>query len=579
MDRIRARQLRAKVTQIEKKEARDWSLDPPHTSTRLAGSMAEATAKASAEDDGKGTSAKMVSAGSLILLQIFSRFLTLFMTQMQVRLTSAEVLGVANIHFELMLGLILTLSREGFRTALSRTKGSDQGVGSARSTRNVTLLPVPIGVCISVVVLYAYTTYLAPPQMTQHPHFTWAIGNFTAGAVLELIAEPLYIDALMAVDTRTRVMAEGLAVAAKSASTLFSLWYFDSISSLLPFGIGQFCFGAVFLTVFWVSYARKRGLQEAIYFLVPSTGTSTEQGPVFNEEALHLSWTMTRQNIFKHGLGEGDKLAVAKLASLSHQGAYALASNYGSLIARLLYQPLEESSRLTFAHLLGDNDTPGSSSLRLAADLLQNLLAFHILLSLFLITFCPPFSTTLLLILAGRHWAIETSASSILATYGSTYLPAMAFNGLLEGFLQACATPTQLTRYAFVLVAASGLFVSILTAFQYTSVVSAERGLILASSLSTLARAAYSFHFTLSYFHDRQRKSLKGDKSIASRGDAPRLSALTLLPHSITVSTFLLSAITVRWRSHISKNAIGEQLPFAHIITGLTCASLCVGAW
>ena len=38
---------------------------------------------------------------------------------------------------------------------------------------------------------------------------------------------------------------------------------------------------------------------------------------------------MVKQSILKHLLTEGDKFAVAKLATLSDQGGYALASNYG----------------------------------------------------------------------------------------------------------------------------------------------------------------------------------------------------------------------------------------------------------
>jgi hypothetical protein len=272
------------------------------------------------DDNGKRKQPlKVASAGSLILLQLFSRVLTLFMTQMQVRLTSAEVLGAASIHFELLLGLILTLSREGFRTSLSRSLVTE-------STRNVSLLPIPIGIAISIVVMSVYTTYLVPIEMVQHPHFTWATTTFSMGAVMELLAEPLYIDALVRLDTLTRVKAEGFAIAAKSAAILASLAYMQNPSTLLPFGIGQMAFGAAFLGVFWISHAGRKGVSQGLRFLWPSRSNGQ---PLFDRNALWLSFTMTRQNLVKHGLGEGDKLAVARLASLSDQGAYALASNYG----------------------------------------------------------------------------------------------------------------------------------------------------------------------------------------------------------------------------------------------------------
>lgn len=267
-----------------------------------------------------GGSLKVASASGLILLQLFTRILTLFMTQMQVRLTSAQVLGAANIHFELLLGLILTLSREGFRTALSRT-------GSlSNTTKNVALLPIPIGIAISTIVISIYLNYLAPSELTIHPHFTWATRMILAGAILELFAEPLYIAALIQLDTMTRVKAEGSAIAAKSATILILLAYMRDSTTLLPFGVGQVAYGITFLTIYWISNARQQGWKGSFLYLQPIRDSKNR---LFQGNVLRLSLTMTRQNLVKHALGEGDKFAVARLASLSDQGAYALASNYG----------------------------------------------------------------------------------------------------------------------------------------------------------------------------------------------------------------------------------------------------------
>ncbi|KAH8981677.1 hypothetical protein EDB86DRAFT_2931631, partial [Lactarius hatsudake] len=42
-------------------------------------------------------------------------------------------------------------------------------------------------------------------------------------------------------------------------------------------------------------------------------------------------------------LTEGDKLLISRLSPLADQGGYAIASNYGSLVARVVFQPIEES--------------------------------------------------------------------------------------------------------------------------------------------------------------------------------------------------------------------------------------------
>jgi oligosaccharide translocation protein RFT1 len=55
--------------------------------------------------------------------------------------------------------------------------------------------------------------------------------------------------------------------------------------------------------------------------------------------------------VIKHVLTQGDKIVLSLGTSYYDQGLYALAQNYGSLAARLLFQPLEESGRLMFSRL------------------------------------------------------------------------------------------------------------------------------------------------------------------------------------------------------------------------------------
>jgi oligosaccharide translocation protein RFT1 len=262
---------------------------------------------------------------------------------------------------------------------------------------------------------------------------------------------------------------------------------------------------------------------------------------------------------------------MVSVMSHSLESIWSHTSMKGSLVARILYQPLEESSRLTFARALGDSDAPSQVSLDLAYGLLSTLLSFYVILSLFLITFCPPYSSTLLFILAGKRWAYQTSAPAILGVYGSTYLPAMAFNGLLEGFLQACASPTQLTRYAFVLIAASGVFVVTLMTLLQFQVVAAEKGLIIASSVSTLVRAAYCYHFTAStYVNSKQQSKEKR---------ASRMSLRSLSVHPATLAIFALSASIVYGLPFSINKATQDEISLKHLLAGVSCALMCAGTW
>lgn len=143
----------------------------------------------------------------------------------------------------------------------------------------------------------------------------------------------------------------------------------------------------------------------------------------------------------------------------------------------------------------------------------------------------------------------------------------MAFNGLLEGFLQACATSTQLTRYAFVLVAASLLFISSLTVFHQFNIAAPEKALILATTTSTVARAAYCYDFTTVFLNSKAEEG----KSL--------LSVANILPRLATLCTFALSALIVYLRPYSMELSSKTGLPTTHLLAGLTCTFICATSW
>lgn len=301
---------------------------------------------------------QLSSAASLIGLQVGSRLATFVLTQVLVRLTSPEIFGAAHIHLELLLATVLTLSREGFRGALARRSLSPSSSSSSPSSsppsslhvrppslQNVAFLPVPLGLVLAVCATLSYRTWLAPHELRDHAHFDTALATFALGAALEVVSEPLYTLAIASGRLSTRAWAEGLAVAAKGIGTLAAVFLLRDTDtdgrSLLPVGVGQACYGAMTLAVLVTATAQSSASRgHTLAMLLPnlsrsqkpaadreSKGTGGSQR--FDAQTMQLATTMTRQTVVKHVLGEADKFAVARLATLGDQGAYALATNYG----------------------------------------------------------------------------------------------------------------------------------------------------------------------------------------------------------------------------------------------------------
>ena len=138
--------------------------------------------------------------------------------------------------------------------------------------------------------------------------------------------------------------------------------------ALIAFGMGRAAYGGVLLAVAAIGVAYVRSWAAVRRALWP-----VADAPVDRETAALVRVT-TAQALLKLLLTEGDKLAVAQLTTLEDQGGYALASNYGSLVARTLFQPVEESARLEFSRVGGRDGGAGEPATSAAAALLTALL-------------------------------------------------------------------------------------------------------------------------------------------------------------------------------------------------------------
>lgn len=113
----------------------------------------------------------------------------------------------------------------------------------------------------------------------------------------------------------------------------------------------------------------------------------------------------------------------------------------GSLLARIVFQPLEETLRLYFSKLLS---APTPSTLSTASASLTSLLQTQLSFSLFFVIFGSSYLPFVLpLVLPPEYLA--TSAGSVLEAW--VYLiPWLSLNGSLEAFLSSAAGAGEVRR-------------------------------------------------------------------------------------------------------------------------------------
>ena len=479
-------------------------------------------------------SASAKGATFLILLQVASRGLTFAVNQVLLRFLSPELLGVS-AQLELFSISVLYFARESLRVALQRQAQGTQAVV------NLSYLAVLSGIPLT----YVLSSFWLRADTPNVPYFAEALSVYCLSTVIELLTEPAFSAVQQKLLYKVRASAESTATLLRCFGTCGSAILASRTAvdiGVLPFAVGHLAYAlglfVVYLYKMWPISKNDR------FSLAPTKIDSTKDSPAaFNylsTPLLRLTGSLTLQSALKYILTQGDSLLITTFASLTDQGAYALASNYGGLIARMLFQPIEESSRNMFAKLCANvdpvpnvqaaektkKDEASKHNISQASKVLSTILHMYAIISLFAVTLGPTLAPLLLSVIAGKKWS-ATTASNVLATY-CYYIPFLAVNGVTEAFVAAVATNKELYKQSV----SMGVFFVVFAGSAWFFIAQLElggSGVVLANTVNMGLRIVWNLWFIKKFF---------GDRGFTFKVSAT-LPSITALAPSVVVPTLM----------------------------------------
>ncbi|KAK9462982.1 Rft protein-domain-containing protein [Lipomyces oligophaga] len=412
-----------------------------------------------------------VGASFLILLQVFSKLVTFILNQALLRFIPPARLGVAS-QLDLLVSSTLFFARESIRLALQRQtihpkpdpfriEGGvveDTVSGIAQSVVNLAYLPFLFGIPLAGITCGWYFYHGASAEVAQLPYFKSVVVIYGISAIVELLSEPMFALAQYKLQYKLRAICESGALVARCIVTFMLTVSAREDTGALAFALGQLAYAVVLSGLYaLLVWETTRGKENSVF---PKRIWKEEisQSPwfYFHRMTLHLASTMWLQTVFKHILTEGDKLLSGYYITISEQGLYALVANYGSLIARLVFSPIEETIRTLFSKLLAPPLT--AKNFHLSSDTFTTITRIYVYISMLAVIFGPKFAQFLLPLIIGSQWLEASSSSSSVISGFSYYIPLLAFNGILEAFVQSISTPRIVREQSILMLVLSLVF-------------------------------------------------------------------------------------------------------------------------
>ncbi|KAI1360678.1 Rft-1-domain-containing protein [Xylaria arbuscula] len=489
------------------------------------------------------TASAVRGASLLIILQIASRAVTFLANQLLLRFLTAQLLGVS-AQLEVYYLSVLFFARESLRVAVQRqgtqpaeirhgnhpgqqdqhseSKGQGADATDSQSVVNIAYLSLALGLPSSLGLGWAYLHYVDPATAST-PYLDTALRIYGAAALIELLSEPAFVVLQHRLRFGPRAAAESTATFLRCAVTFGAANWGRRHSldlGVMPFALGQLAYGIGLLAVYlWYGAVLARFEGFSLFpcrvsqnmATRPTTGQSSTHDRYilgyFFTPTLQLASSLMSQSLVKHILTQGDTFLVSILSNPQSQGVYALANNYGSLLARLVFQPIEESSRNYFSKLLSSSisateqktrdTTPARTQVHKARTDLQALLKFYVLLSVAVVSIGPYAAPLLVQIIAGPRWS-GSGAGAVLSIY-CMYIPLLAVNGVSEAFVSSVATKSEVHRQSLWMGAFSCTFA--IAGFVSLRVLDlGAAGLVYANAINMICRILWSGAFISQYF-------------------------------------------------------------------------------
>lgn len=276
-----------------------------------------------------------------------------------------------------------------------------------------------------------------------------------------------------------------MAVIKFPTAAIFSYAFGTLVGVIIVFGV---YYGYFYYYIHHVNNSKRSLPFGSIQALLPRRDI-----PRLPNELAVLVWTFYKQGLLKQLLTEGERYMMTFLDVLTfeEQGVYDLVSNLGSLAARFVFLPVEDSAYSYFAQTLTKQAKSAARTKELMLEVggvLGRLVRLMSLIGMVVLIYGVAYSNTVLFLYGGERLSDEGPGTRLLQANCVNILT-LALNGVTEAFTFAAMNKEQMDKFNQRLVWFSVIYLG--TAWILTAIFGSI-GFFLANSLNMILRITQS---------------------------------------------------------------------------------------
>lgn len=517
-----------------------------------------------------------------IIFQIIFRCVTFIINAWVIRNVGHEVLGIMNVRLLLLESTILFLSREPFNRACLGQKDEF----SWHQIINQIWLSVPLSCILSLFFVYIWLNVLPlgnPEYAFQYAFGCWSVA---VSCVIELCSANMALVTQLFCFVKLKVALDTLHIFVRTV-IFVSVIIYDRTLALVAFSLAQVCSIAavgIIYYIFFYWYIKNKPLfaKGALKntFVPESVLTKLYENMddfqftslkeflpkwlgsinlTFNKKLSSLTVSFAKQGIVKQLLTEGEKyvMSVSPVLTFSEQATYDVVNNLGSLAARFIFRPIEDSSYFYFTQMVS-RELPlhkqDQHKIRESSTVLSQVCKTVSSIGLIVLVFGQSYAYTLLWMYGGESFVASGLPVQLLRSH-CLAIVLLAVNGVTECYTFATMTSAQLNSYNYLMVFFSISFLIISYVLTYTF---GPVGFIISNCINMFARIMHSIHFINKKYKDTGYKPLDG----------------------LNVGkVFVLVLFIAGCLCKVSENKLTQVSVVLHIAIGAVCLALVLLAW